>query len=231
MKDCCYNSQTYSQSVIYSAVPSFIIVSQDSVVTIATRYRVDGPGIESWWGRVFPHLSSLSPRPTQPPIQWLLGHSMGVIWPGQGVNHSPSSSTRVKERVELYLCSHSVSSLQFIGRILRFLVSLIHVLHMFVLQEETELNWLQRYTYDSFYSGTVEILWCIEVSFFAQVLKSIRVNYDCKQCSPLCSIVLGIVFLVKCARCGFAQDGFCTGLWLGRRYEKWRKRRIWLVTC
>jgi len=27
----------------------------DSVVGIATRYELDGPGIESWWGRDFLH--------------------------------------------------------------------------------------------------------------------------------------------------------------------------------
>jgi hypothetical protein len=28
-----------------------------SSVDIATGYGLDGPGIESWWGRDFPHLS------------------------------------------------------------------------------------------------------------------------------------------------------------------------------
>ena len=83
--------------MLYIVVASFIIVSQDSVVTIATGFRLDGLGIESWWGRRFLHLSRLFLMPTQPPVQWLLGHSLGVNWPGHGVNHSPSSSTRVKE--------------------------------------------------------------------------------------------------------------------------------------
>ena len=113
MKECCFSSQAYSQSVVH-IVASFIIVSQDSVVNIATCYRVDSLGIESWWGRGFPHLSRLSLRPTQAPIQWLLGHSLGVNWPEYGVNHLPSSNTSVKER-ELYLYSHSVPSWQVIG--------------------------------------------------------------------------------------------------------------------
>ena len=33
-----------------------VIVGQDSVVDTATSYRLDGPGIESWWGQNFPHL-------------------------------------------------------------------------------------------------------------------------------------------------------------------------------
>jgi len=41
----------------------------DSVVSIATGYGLDGPGIESWWGRNFPHLSSPALGPTQPPVQ------------------------------------------------------------------------------------------------------------------------------------------------------------------
>ena len=32
-------------------------VGRDSSVDIATRYRLDGPGIESRWGRDFPHPS------------------------------------------------------------------------------------------------------------------------------------------------------------------------------
>jgi hypothetical protein len=40
-----------------------------SVVGIATAYGLDGPGIESWWGRDFPHLSRSSLRPTHPPVQ------------------------------------------------------------------------------------------------------------------------------------------------------------------
>ena len=46
-----------------------------SVVGIATAYRLDGPGIESRWGRDFPHLSRPALRPTQPPVQWVTGLS------------------------------------------------------------------------------------------------------------------------------------------------------------
>jgi len=31
---------------------------RDSSVGIVTRYGLDGPGIESWWGREFPHPST-----------------------------------------------------------------------------------------------------------------------------------------------------------------------------
>ena len=39
-----------------------------SLVGIATGYGLDGPGIESRWGRDFPHLSRPALGPTQPPV-------------------------------------------------------------------------------------------------------------------------------------------------------------------
>ena len=46
-----------------------VYVGRDGSVSIATRYDLDGPGLESWWGRDFPHPSRLALGPTQPPIQ------------------------------------------------------------------------------------------------------------------------------------------------------------------
>jgi len=42
--------------------------SRYSAVGIATRYGLDGPGIESWLGRDFSYLSKPALRPTQPPV-------------------------------------------------------------------------------------------------------------------------------------------------------------------
>jgi len=49
------------------------MVSWVSSVGIATRYRLNGEGIESLWGRDFPHLSRTALRPTQPPIECVSG--------------------------------------------------------------------------------------------------------------------------------------------------------------
>jgi hypothetical protein len=75
-----------------------------SSVSIATRYRLDGPGIESRWGvgRDFPHLSRRGPF-------------LGVKRSGLSVDHPPPSSTEVKERVELYFYSASGPSWPVLG--------------------------------------------------------------------------------------------------------------------
>jgi hypothetical protein len=49
----------------------------------------DGVGVESWWGRYFPHPSSPDLGPTQPPIQWVLGLFPRVKRLGRGVDHTP----------------------------------------------------------------------------------------------------------------------------------------------
>jgi hypothetical protein len=79
-------------------------VGPDSSVGIVTRYRLEGPGIESWWGLDFPHSSTLAK--THPAFYTMVTVSFpGVKWPGPSSDHLPSSSTKVKERVELYFYS------------------------------------------------------------------------------------------------------------------------------
>jgi len=52
---------------------SFIFMGRDSSVGIATRYGLAGPGIESRWGRDFPHTSRPVLGPTRPTIEWVPG--------------------------------------------------------------------------------------------------------------------------------------------------------------
>ena len=51
----------YNWHIYYEG--TFITCGPRSSVGIATGYELDGPGIESRWGRDFPHLSRLALRP------------------------------------------------------------------------------------------------------------------------------------------------------------------------
>ena len=76
-----------------------------SSVGIATAYGLDGPGIDSRWGRDFPHLSRPALRPTQQLYNGYRVFPGGKVWPGRDADPSPPSSANVKNRVELYLYS------------------------------------------------------------------------------------------------------------------------------
>ena len=91
-------------------------MGRDSSVGIATRYWLDGPGIESQWERDFPHHSRPTLGPTQPPIKWVPGLLPKVKRPGRGVNHPSLSSAEVKERIDLYLYSPVRLSWPVLGR-------------------------------------------------------------------------------------------------------------------
>ena len=88
--DCHRGSRSDFNCLIY------LSVGLDSSVGIATRYRLDGPGIESRWGRDFPHPSRTALRPTQPSIQWV--PSLSREYNGRGVvYHPPHLAPRLKK--------------------------------------------------------------------------------------------------------------------------------------
>ena len=54
-------------------------VGRDGSVGIAIRYGLDCPGIESRWGRDFPHPSRPALGSTQPPVEWVRDLSRGKV--------------------------------------------------------------------------------------------------------------------------------------------------------
>ena len=105
------HADTFGQNFVEVTEAS---VGRNSVVGIATYYGLNGPGIESRWGRDFP----LPPRPalglTNPPLWWVPGLFLG----GKAVGawHWPPtpSGAEVQERVELYLYSSFGTSRSFL---------------------------------------------------------------------------------------------------------------------
>jgi len=92
-----------------------VAVGRDSSVGTATRYGLDGPGIESRWGARFSAPVKTGPGAQRVSFTMGTGSSSGVKRPVRGVDHPPPSSDEVKERVELYLYSHSGLSWPVIG--------------------------------------------------------------------------------------------------------------------
>ena len=90
-------------------------VSRDSAVSIATRYWLDGPVIESRWGARFSAPVQTGPGTHPAPYTMGTGSFPGVKRPGRGVDHQPPSSAKVKEKVELCLYSFSGPSWPVLG--------------------------------------------------------------------------------------------------------------------
>ena len=83
------------------------VEGRDSAVGIATRYGLDGSGIESRWRRDFS--APVQTGSGAYPASYIMatGYFPGVKRPGCGVDHPSRSSAEVEGRVELYICSPS----------------------------------------------------------------------------------------------------------------------------
>jgi hypothetical protein len=92
--------------------PTFWYVAS-MVVGIVTLHGLDGPRIQSRWGRDFPHPSRLAVGPTLLPVQWIPGLFPEGKASGAWCCHLPPSSVEVKDRVEPYLYSASGCSFYF----------------------------------------------------------------------------------------------------------------------
>jgi hypothetical protein len=78
-------------------IPTLLLLGPDSSVGIATDYGLDGPGIESWWGRDLPACQG---RPWGPPSLLYNGYRVflgGKELPGRAADHSPPSSAEVMQ--------------------------------------------------------------------------------------------------------------------------------------
>jgi hypothetical protein len=80
-------------------------LGRDSVVHIATGYRIDGPGIEFRWELRFS--ATVQIGSVAHPASYTMGtvSFLKVKRSGRGVDHPPPSSAEVKEKVELYFYS------------------------------------------------------------------------------------------------------------------------------
>ena len=88
----------------------------DSSVGIATRYGLDGPGIESWWGRDFSASAQDGPGAHPASCTMGTGSFLGVKRQKRGADNPPHLQCRGHERVLLYLYSPSGLSWPVIGR-------------------------------------------------------------------------------------------------------------------
>ena len=88
----------HSRRLEYLFMVYLLTVGRDSSVGIATGYGLDGPGIESRWGRDFPHPSRPALGPTQRRIWGVPGpFPGGVKRPGRCVDHPPHVAPRLNK--------------------------------------------------------------------------------------------------------------------------------------
>jgi hypothetical protein len=68
-----------------------------ALLVTATPYCLNGPGMQSRYGRIFSHLSRPALGPTKPSVQ-SYGVIAGVEWPGSCINRRPHLAPCLKEQ-------------------------------------------------------------------------------------------------------------------------------------
>jgi hypothetical protein len=109
-----------------------LCVGWDSVVGIAICYGLDGLRIKHHEGKIF---CTCTDHPRGPSSFLYKEYSVSlrrVKGPGHGVDHPPQSSTEIKERLQLYLYSHSGPSWPILGSslLLPLQVLLLNIMYM-----------------------------------------------------------------------------------------------------
>jgi hypothetical protein len=121
-----WNLFQYSFALVIKCCYQFF--SQCTGIAQSVRDSLDGPRMESRWGRDFALPSRPALGTTQPSIQWVTRLFTGrVKRPERGLSHPPSSSAEVKERVELYLYSPCGPSWPVVGWTLHLPIFLSHL--------------------------------------------------------------------------------------------------------
>ena len=86
--------------VIRNSIYNTKYVGRDSSVGMATLYGLNGPGIESRWGRDLPHPTRLGTGATQPLIKWGDERQEG------GLDHPPHLMPRLKKELSYTSTAH-----------------------------------------------------------------------------------------------------------------------------
>ena len=84
-----------------------IIGAPDGTVGLATRYSLEVSGFKPPWRQYFTHPSGLAPRSTHPLYNGYRDSFRRLKQQRRGINVPLLSSTKVKERIELYFCPRS----------------------------------------------------------------------------------------------------------------------------
>jgi hypothetical protein len=98
-------NDSFSNLTYFLLSEPFIFMGRDISVSIATRYGLAGPGIESRWGARFSAPVQTDPGAHPASCTMGTGSYPGAERPRSGFDHQPPSSAEVKERVELYFSS------------------------------------------------------------------------------------------------------------------------------